>query len=88
MIKISRNAVLKAKKYTNEAYLNLAANNKKLNDNISRELTNLRDVPSTEKYAEMMSQIESLMNQLRNNFNDIDEFCDEMIKWIDKYNEY
>lgn len=88
MIKISKSAVLKAQKYTKEAYLNLAANNKKLNDDISRELTNLRDVPSTKKYAEMMSQIEELMDQLRNNVNDIDDFCERMIIWIDAYNEH
>ncbi len=87
MIKLSKDAAIKAKKLTEEAYMDLTTNNKKLNDNILRELTSLKDDSSTRKYAEMMSQIESLMKQLRNNFDDINEFCDKMINWIEKYNE-
>lgn len=87
MIKLSKDAAIKAKNLTEDAFLDLQSNNKKLNDNIQRELQNLRDIPTTKKYAEMMMQIQSLTKQLRDNFNDINDYCDKIIKWIDDYNE-
>ena len=70
IIKLSKDAAIKAKKL------------------ISMQLMNLNDKPSTKKYDEMMSEIQSLMSQLRNNFNDINEYCDKVIRWIDEYNSH
>ena len=88
IIKLSKDAAIKAKKLTEYAFLELESNNKSLNDQISMQLMNLNDKPSTKKYDEMMSEIQSLMSQLRNNFNDINEYCDKVIRWIDEYNSH
>lgn len=88
IIKLSKDAAIKAKKLTEDAFLELESNNKSLNDQISMLLMNLNDKPSTKKYDEMMSEIQSLMSQLRNNFNDINEYCDKVIRWIDEYNSH
>jgi len=88
IIKLSKDAAIKAKKLTEDAFLELESNNKFLNDQISMQLMNLNDKPSTKKYDEMMSEIQSLMSQLRNNFNDINEYCDKVIRWIDEYNSH
>lgn len=85
---MSKEAAMKAIKLTEEAFLELESNNKRLNDEVGRQLMNLVDKPSTKKYGEMMSEIQSLMNQLRNNFNDIHDFCDKTIRWIDEYNSH
>lgn len=88
IIKLSKDAAIKAKKLTEDAFLELESNNKFLNNQISMQLMNLNDKPSTKKYDEMMSEIQSLMSQLRNNFNDINEYCDKVIRWIDEYNSH
>lgn len=88
MIKLSKDAAKKAKSLTEDAFLTLEANTKNLNDRVGSLLLNLNDKPSTKKYDEMMSEIRSLLNQLRNNFNDIEEYCDKVIRWIDEYNSH
>lgn len=88
MIKLSKEAAKKAKNLTEDAFFTLEANTKNLNDQVGLLLLNLNDKPSTKKYDEMMSEIQSLLNQLRNNFNDIEEYCDKVIRWIDEYNSH
>ena len=88
VIKLSKDAALKAKSLTRDAYMDLEANNKRLNDEITGAFQNLRDKPSTKKYAEMMSEIQALMNQIRVNFDAINEHCDRVIRWIDEYNSF
>lgn len=88
MIKLSKEAAIKAKRLTEEAFLELESNTKSLNDQVGLQLMNLNDKPSTKKYDEMMMEIQSLLNQLRNNFNDINEYCDKVIRWIDEYNSH
>ena len=88
VIKLSKDAAIKAKKLTQDTFVDLEANNKQLNDKIEMLLLNLNDKPTTKKYAEMMSEIQSIMSQLRNNFNDVEDFCDKIIRWIDEYNAH
>ncbi len=88
VIKLSKDAAIKAQKLTRDVFLELEANNKQLNDQVSLQMMNLNDTPSRKKYDEMMMEIQSLMSQLRNNFNDINDYCDRVIRWIDEYNSH
>lgn len=82
---LSKEAMLKAKGLIENTFLELERNNKELQDAIDRQFLTIRDMPSYKKYIEMMTEIQSMMSQLRSNFNDIDEFCDKMIRFYDTY---
>ena len=88
VIKLSKEAALKAKKTTEETFHDLIVNTDQFKNEIYMQFLNLNDKPSTRKLAEMFSALESLLNQLKNNFNDIEEFCDKTIRWIDEYNSH
>ena len=87
-IKMSRDACIKAQHITEDTYTELINNTKQLESQFNAQLLNLNDKPTTKKYMEMMSEIQSLMSKIRNNFNDIDDYCDRVIKWIDEYNSH
>ena len=85
-IKLSKDAAIKAKRISEETYNDLAANTKELKREIDEQYKNLNDKATCKKLMEMFSQLENLLRQLRNNFNDVEEFCDETIKFIDRWN--
>lgn len=84
-IKISRDACIKAQHITEETFMELENNTKKLDKEFEMQFLNLKDPPATEKYAQMREEIESLLHQIRNNFDDINDFCEETIKHFDEY---
>ena len=88
VIKLSKDAAIKAKRITEETFHDLIANTDQLKQEIYMQFRNLNDKPSTKKMAEMFSALESLLNQLKNNFNDVEEFCDKTIRWIDEWNSH
>lgn len=87
-IKMSRIACIKVQHITEDTYMELMNNTKKLEASFNSQLLNLDDKPTTKKYMEMMSEINSLMSQIKNSFNDVNDYCDKVIKWIDEYNSH
>ena len=84
-IKLSKDAAIKARKICEETYRDVVANTNALQKEIELQYMNLNDKATTRKLAEMFSQLENLLRQLRDNFNDAEEFCDKTIRWIDEY---
>lgn len=85
---MSRIACIKVQHITEDTYMELMNNTKKLEASFNSQLLNLDDKPTTKKYMEMMSEINSLMSQIKNSFNDVNDYCDKVIKWIDEYNSH
>ena len=87
LFKMSKDAVLKAKALTENAYADLAANSRSMESEIEGLLSTLNDQPCTKKYQEMLAEVLSLMNQLSASFQDVEHYCDEVANWIDMYLE-
>lgn len=86
IIKLSKDATYDAKRIIRDTFLELEDNNKRLSYEIDSRLSHLNDLPSSKKYAELLVEISALMNQIHDNFTEVDEFCNKIIAWIDEYN--
>lgn len=86
VIKLSKEAAIKARRTSEETFRDLVANTDTLKNELYMQYRNLNDKATTKKLMEMFSALESLQSQLKNNFNDIEEFCDKTIRWIEEWN--
>lgn len=86
IIKLSKEAAIKAKRLSEETFRDFVANTEAFKNQLYMQYMNLNDKATTKKLMEMFSELESLISQLKNNFIDIQEFCDKTIRWIDEWN--
>lgn len=86
VIKLSKEAAIKAKRISEETFRDLVANTEAFKNQLYMQYMNLNDKATTKKLMEMFSALESLISQLKNNFIDIQEFCDKTIRWIEEWN--
>lgn len=85
-IKLSKEAALKAQRISQDTYNELVQNVNILRKEIEMQYQNLNDKATTKKLAEMFQIIENLLSKLANNFDDINDYCDKTIRWIDEWN--
>lgn len=86
VIKLSKEAAIKAKHISEETFRDLISNTEAFKNELYAQYMNLNDKATTKKLMEMFSALESLLSQLKNNFIDIEQFCDKTIRWIDEWN--
>lgn len=86
IIKLSKEAAIKVQKISQDTYNELIQNTNILKKEIEIQYQNLNDKATTKKLAEMFQIIENMLLKLANNFNDIQNYCDKTIRWIDEWN--
>ena len=83
-IKLSREAAMKAISYSDEAQKTLMANINVMDNNVNSHFTGLQD-PTFKKYLELSGQMQEMLRQVSGKMNEISEYCQSVIRWIDDF---
>lgn len=87
-IKLSKTAALKVIRYSEEMFEELNSNTKQLNDQIVAHMLNLKDPVATTKHMELMQLLEDELKHIGMTVEDITQYCESMIRWIDTMEAY
>lgn len=85
-IKLSKDAAMKAIAYSNEARDQLMTNINVMDNNVNSQFSGLQD-PAFKRYLEMSGQMQDMLKQISGKMNDISQYCESVIRWIDSYSE-
>lgn len=85
-IKLSREAAMKAISYSDEAQKKLMANINVMDNNVNSHFTGLQD-PTFKKYLELSGQMQEMLRQVSGKMNEISEYCQSVIRWIDDFSD-
>lgn len=85
-IKLSKEAAMKAIAYSNEARDQLMTNINVMDNNVNSQFSGLQD-PAFKRYLEMSGQMQDMLKQISGKMNDISQYCESVIRWIDSYSE-
>jgi hypothetical protein len=85
-IKLSKEAAMKAITYSNDARDQLRMNISVMDNNVNSQFSGLQD-PAFERYLEMSGQMQDLLKQISGKMDEISQYCESVIRWIDSYSE-
>lgn len=85
-ITLSKEAAMKAIKYTEDARGKLIHNVSYMNNNVNSRFAGLQD-PTYEKYYALSMEMQGLLKQIGGKMDDISVYCKKVIRWIDEYNQ-
>ena len=88
VIKLSREAANKVIQYSTEAYEELNSNTVKLNQMVMLQFQNLKDPVASQKFMELMMQLENMLKQVGATMEEIRQYCQTVIRWIDTMQAY
>ena len=85
-IKLSKEAAMKAINYSDEARDQLMANINIMDNNVNSQFSGLQD-PAFKRYLELSGQMQDMLKQISGKMDEISQYCQSVIRWIDSYNE-
>lgn len=85
-IKLSKEAAMKAITYSNDARDQLMTNINVMDNNVNSQFSGLQD-PSFRRYLELSEQMQGMLKQIGGKMDEISQYCESVIRWIDSYNE-
>lgn len=80
---MSKSAVMNVIRYSQEMYDELNGNTKTLNQNILAQFQTMKDPKATQKYSELMMTLEKLLKDTQIAIDDVVQYCEQIIRWID-----
>ncbi len=86
--KMSKSAAMKVIQYSNEMYEELNGNTKMLNQNILAQFQTMKDPRATQKFTELMMALEKMLKDVGNTVEGINEYCEQVIRWLDTIEAY
>ena len=78
---------MKAIAYSNEARDQLLMNINVMDNNVNSQFSGLQD-PAFRRYLEMSGQMQNLLKQIGGKMDEISQYCESVIRWIDGYSEF
>lgn len=85
-IKLSKEAAMKAIRYSNEAREQLMTNINVMDNNVNSQFSGLQD-PAFKRYLELSGQMQDMLKQISGKMESISDYCQSVIRWIDTYSE-
>jgi len=85
-IKLSKEAAMKAINYSNDAREQLMTNISVMDNNVNSQFSGLQD-PSFKRYLELSGQMQDMLTKIGGKMEEISDYCQSVIRWIDTYNE-
>lgn len=83
-IMLSREAALKVIEYSKDTRLQLLSNANILDNNVNAQFEGLND-PSVQKYVQLSEQMHNSLNLLGAKLEEIENYCQRVIRFIDEY---
>lgn len=80
---MSKSAAMNVIRYSQEMYDELNGNTKTLNQNILAQFQTMKDPKATQKYSELMMTLEKLLKDTQIAIDDVVQYCEQIIRWID-----
>ena len=77
---------MKAIAYSNDARDQLRMNISVMDNNVNSQFSGLQD-PAFKRYLEMSGQMQDLLKQISGKMDEISQYCESVIRWIDSYSE-
>ena len=85
-IKLSKNAAMRAKSFSKEAYESLYSNMKILDGRVNSLFIAVKD-PVFKKYLELSNEMQNLLRKISADIEKVSQYCDTIVRWIDTYNQ-
>lgn len=83
---LSKEAAMKAINYSNEARDQLINNINIMDNEVNSQFSGLQD-PSFRRYLELSDQMQDMLKQIGGKMDEISQYCQSVIRWIDSYSE-
>lgn len=83
---LSKEAAMKAINYSNEARDQLINNINIMDNEVNSQFSGLQD-PSFRRYLELSDQMQDMLKQIGGKMDEISQYCQSVIRWIDLYSE-
>lgn len=83
-IKLSKEACRQAISYSREASESLQHNATIMDTNVNSQFAGLQD-PAFAKYLSMSDDMQSYLRQISARMEDIANYCESVIKWMEEY---
>lgn len=80
----NREAVMKAISYSDEAKNELLTNINVMDNNVNSHFASLQD-PTFKKYLELSGQMQEMLKQVSGKMDEISEYCQGVVRWIDDF---
>ena len=84
--KLSKNAAMKVIAYSDDAHHALMNNISVMDNNINSQFKGLQD-PAFKRYLDLSDSMQDMLRQISGKMDQISQYCQSIMRWIDKYNE-